>query len=60
MTNRFRLDSNGFLKQAVDGFFHTEYFGYRKPNNPDFLNELKNDLLRTSSNNALQLARGLF
>ncbi|MCS6905641.1 MAG: amidophosphoribosyltransferase [Bacteroidia bacterium] len=41
--NSLILLPNNFLHQQIRGFYHTDYFGYRKPNNPDFLNFLKND-----------------
>jgi hypothetical protein len=41
--NRFTIESNRFLSQNIQAFYHTDFFGYGKPNNPDYLNILKND-----------------
>jgi hypothetical protein len=41
--NRFVIASNYFLKQNIQAFYHTDFYGYGKPNNPDYLNILKND-----------------
>ena len=41
--NKFVMNSNIFLNRDVPGFFHTEYYKYGLPNNPDYLNQLKND-----------------
>lgn len=57
MTNRFRLYSNGFLKQAVDGFFHTEFGGEKYSNNPNFLYTFKNDPHHNWSSFQLQSAK---
>lgn len=40
--NKFIIKSNTFLKTDVKGFYNTHYVGYRRFNNPDFLNTLKN------------------
>jgi hypothetical protein len=41
--NRFVIESNRFLSQNIQAFYHTDFYGYGKPNNPDYLNILKND-----------------
>ncbi len=43
MVNRFRLDQNEYLRQAVFGFYHADFGGVDHPNNPNFLYKLKND-----------------
>ncbi len=40
---RFIIESNRFLKQNIQAFYHTDFYGYGKPNNPDYLNIIKND-----------------
>lgn len=40
--NKFTIKSNTFLRTEVTAFYNTHYVGYRRPNNPDFLNTLKN------------------
>lgn len=41
--NTFNIESNDYLEKGVNGFFNTNYVGYQKFGNPDFLNILKND-----------------
>ena len=36
------IPPNGFLEVKTRLFFHTNYLGYRKPGNPDYINVLKN------------------
>ncbi|WP_454951998.1 hypothetical protein [Capnocytophaga granulosa] len=38
----FIIQSNPYLKNNILGYYHTDYSNYGKPNNPDFLVELKN------------------
>lgn len=42
MLQEFVIGRNDFLKKTTDGYFSLYYTGYRSPNNPDFLNKLKN------------------
>ncbi len=40
----FTISANPpFLSRNIQAFYHTEFYGYGKPNNPDYLNILKND-----------------
>ncbi len=39
----FTIEQNGFLKQNIQGFYHTHFGGVDLPNNPNFLYKLKND-----------------
>lgn len=32
-----------FLGRDIQAYYHTDFFGYGRPNNPDYLNVLKND-----------------
>lgn len=41
--NRFIIEPNRFLNQSIQAFYHADFYGYGKPNNPDYLNILKND-----------------
>lgn len=41
--NTFTIESNCYLENDINGFYHTDYVGMNKPGNPDYLNELKND-----------------
>lgn len=41
--NRFVIETNRFLNKNIQAFYYTDFYGYKKPNNPDFLNILKND-----------------
>lgn len=38
----FYIERNNFLNTRIRGYFHQFYTGYRQPENPDFLNTLKN------------------
>ncbi|HKM04086.1 MAG TPA: hypothetical protein VJZ04_05765 [Lachnospiraceae bacterium] len=38
----FKIVPNLFLSERITGYFHQYYTGFRQPNNPDFLNILKN------------------
>jgi hypothetical protein len=38
----FTIASNCCLNQNIKAFYHTDYLRYRKPGNPDYINELKN------------------
>lgn len=40
--NRFLIDRNDFLNRPVQAFYHTDYLGYRKQGNPDYINTFKN------------------
>lgn len=42
MAERFIIRRNRFLKKDTIGYHNQEYTGFRQPNNPDFLNTLKN------------------
>lgn len=39
---RFVIQPNGFLTQSTQAFYHTDYVGYRRQGNPDYINTLKN------------------
>jgi len=39
----FTIEQNSFLKQNIQGFYHTHFGGVDLPNNPNFLYKLKND-----------------
>lgn len=53
----FIINVNSYLNRNVKGFYHTDYFGYGKSNNPDYLNTLKNDPHHTWSNYELNDAK---
>ena len=40
--NKFTIEPNNFLNQSIQTFNHTDYLGYRKTGNPDYINTLKN------------------
>lgn len=55
--HRFIIKSNRYLSQDIQAFYHTDYIGYRKPGNPDYINTLKNTYNSCSAsllNNAVQ------
>lgn len=39
---KFRISTNQYLRQNIISYYHTNYIGYQKLNNPDYLNDLKN------------------
>ena len=43
MVNRFRLNENECLREAVSGFYHADFGGVDHPSNPNFLYKFKND-----------------
>lgn len=38
-----QLEINEYLHQVIKAYYVLDYFGWGKPNNPDFINDLKND-----------------
>jgi len=40
--NKFTIYANNYLQYDIQGYYHVDYIGYRKPGNPDYLNDLKN------------------
>lgn len=40
--NEFTIYANEYLRQNIQGFYHTNYTGYQNIGNPDYLNDLKN------------------
>ena len=51
MIGRLRINSNEFMKNSMTMFYHQFYTGYKKPDNPNFLNLLKNTFNGESSRN---------
>lgn len=39
---KFTIKRNNFLNRDVDAYYHTEYYKFRAPQNPDYVNYLKN------------------
>ncbi len=39
---KFIIHQNQYLKQNIQGYYHTDYTGFKKFGNPDYLNDLKN------------------
>lgn len=39
---KFNIEKNIYLRKDITGYYHQFYTGYKQPNNPDFLNTLKN------------------
>lgn len=50
MLNQFTVVRNDFLNQDVNGFYRTDYIGYKQPNNPNYLNYFKNTFNNFSYN----------
>ncbi len=64
MPNEFLISPNEYLNRKIKAFYHTNYIGYRKPGNPDYLNILKNtynsysvDLLNNAINKLIDVLR---
>ncbi len=39
---KFAVKKNHYLDRDIDGYYNCDYIGYRKDDNPDYLNHLKN------------------
>lgn len=48
MAEKFIINKNNFLSKNIIGYYNLFYTGYGNPNNPDFLNTLKNTYDNTS------------
>lgn len=42
MLQEFTIFPNAYLTQETKSFYHTDYLGYRRSGNPDYINTLKN------------------
>lgn len=42
MLYEFTIERSRYLIQNIKAFYHSEYIGYRKPGNPDYINICKN------------------
>lgn len=51
MIQEFKIESNEYLKQEIQGFYCCDYVGYNEPNNPDYINTLKNTFKDKSKEN---------
>jgi hypothetical protein len=54
--NKFTIYANEYLRQNIQGIYHTNYTGYQHIGNPDYLNDLKNTFGKSSKeklNNAI-------
>lgn len=56
LDNSFTIQSNEFLSIEVKAYFHTNFYGYGKQNNPNYLNTLKNDKHQCWSSSKLMSA----
>ncbi|MDE4002685.1 hypothetical protein [Glaesserella parasuis] len=55
----YQLEPNLHLHQTTQAYYVLDYFGWRKPNNPDFLNDIKNDFGRNSKEILNEATRNL-
>ncbi len=53
----FTIETNRFLAQNIQGFYHTDFGGVELPNNPNYLYKLKNDPHHNWSDYRLQEAQ---
>ncbi len=54
--NKFLINANEYLQYNIQGYYYTDYIGYRNSGNPDYLNDLKNtfgDFSKEKLNNAI-------
>lgn len=51
MIQEFMIDPNEYLNQEIQGFYCCDYVGYNQPNNPDYINTLKNTFNYESKEN---------
>jgi len=56
MPEKFEISSNKFLIKKTTGYYNRFYLGFKKPNNPDFLNTLKNTF-NTENSQSLKSAK---
>ncbi|MCF6205162.1 MAG: hypothetical protein L3J59_16110 [Methylococcaceae bacterium] len=56
---KFTIHSNDILRQDIQAFYHTNYTGYNQPDNPDYINTLKNTFNSTSVNELKQAIQQL-
>jgi len=56
---QFTIHTNDYLRQDIKGFYHTDYTGYKKPGNPDYINTLKNTFKREQQYNLNQASQQL-
>ena len=47
MSDQFIIRRNNFLKKDIIGYHNRDYTGYGQPDNPNFLNKLKNTFNNT-------------
>ena len=52
----FIIQPNRFLSRDIQAFYHADFYGYGKQNNPDYLNILKNDSHQNWHDNHLKYA----
>jgi len=52
----FTIEKNNYLTKNIQAFYHTDYIGYGKQGNPDYLNTFKNTF-NSYSNETIQLAK---
>jgi|688.fasta_scaffold232577_2 hypothetical protein len=53
LENKFNIEPNSFLNTEIRTYYNTYFYGYGKPQNPDYLNVLKNDNHQNWSNTQL-------
>lgn len=56
MINKFVISGNSFLTTPIQAYFHQYYTGYKQPDNPDFINTLKNTF-NSESTISLEVAK---
>ena len=56
MLYSFIIERNRFLSKRTQGYHHTYYTGYNQPDNPNFLNTIKNTF-NTNSEYQLNIAK---
>ena len=56
--NKFVIHSDDeYLDRNIQGFYHTDYKGYKSAGNPDYLNDLKNTFDDCSKENSHKLGK---
>lgn len=58
--NEFVIEPNYFLSRKINAFYHTDYIGYKKPGNPNYINILKNTYNSYSTSYLNSAAKELF
>jgi len=55
--HHFTISSNDYLRKDIQAFYHTDYVGHKKTENPNYINILKNTYNKCSTSDLTKLNR---